>query len=123
MERVFIIRQTRYPSEKDDIAEWLCHALGLTGKRDRNRVAVRLFRHLLMKKKASEEELAKVAGVSRTTVAHHLMKMVMSGLATKKSGVYELSGNSLDEMLDDMKLEIDSAIERIKRVARMMEKM
>ena len=117
MERRFVIRSMRYPERQGDMVKWLCMSLGLSGNRDKNRIGVVLFRHLLENKSMSEEELARIAGVSRTTVAHHLMKMVMSGLATKKSGVYELSGNSLDEMLDDMKIDIISALERIKRIA------
>ncbi len=120
MDRSYTIKNMKYPAGGDidrDI-EWLCVALGLSGKRDKNRVAVSIFKHVIRKGTVSEDELARILKVSRTTIAHHMEKMIMSGLVRKERGIYSLSGNSLEEMLEDMKADIISAIERIKRIAR-----
>lgn len=124
-----MIRTTHPPTECDvekDI-EWFCESLGLLGKRDKHKTGLRIFMILIEssknKKMVSVNEIAKRAGVTRTTVIHHLKTMKGAGLVVRKNGNYELRMRSLQKIVDEIKLDIERTLNTVREIAEDIDRM
>ncbi len=118
MRKKFIIIDEAYPKRPNDDIKWLCRVLGFSTQRDKSGLPVRILETILREERIGEKEMAERLGVSRTTISYHLEKMVLAGMIHKEKGTYFLAGNSLEEIIEDMKSDVLRTLERIKRISR-----
>lgn len=105
--------------------EWICEALGLTNNRDKDKTSVKIMELLLNSSKKNQairsEEISISLNIARSTALHHLEKYESSGIVIKRNG-FALKGNSMEEIIDEIELDIQRALKRIKKVARDIDK-
>ncbi|KYK25525.1 hypothetical protein AYK26_05825 [Euryarchaeota archaeon SM23-78] len=119
----FIVKKLKEPTEKDlnkDI-EWVCNSLGFLTPRDQDKTALRILKALI---KASEEgkgmtseELTQVVEPTIGSVIYHLNKLIKAGLVIKIDSAYELRMNSLLATINEIRRDMNLALEDIKKVA------
>ena len=116
--------EIRYPAKKDreELLEWIVRSLGITTNRDIDNTINKILDFILKKNKEqeviNEEEIAREIGLSRSTIHYHLEKLINSHLLEKSNKGYVLRGNTLEETIDEIKLEFDKVIEKIRRIAK-----
>ena len=121
--RITIIRSTR--PEREDInkeLQWLGGTLGLFNLRDKDKSCFRVFIALVQGlkegKKLTSDELAARTRLSRGTVVHHLNKLMSSGIVVQERNRYSLRMDSLEEMAEHIKMDVDEAWDKLLEVAR-----
>ncbi len=121
--RITIIRSTR--PEREDInkeLQWLGGTLGLFNLRDKDKSCFRVFIALVQAlkegKKLTSDELAARTRLSRGTVVHHLNKLMSSGIVVQERNRYSLRMDSLEEMAEHIKMDVDEAWDKLLEVAR-----
>ncbi len=121
--KITIIR-TSSPG-KDDInkeLQWFGGTLGLFNIRDRDkscfRVFITLLKGLRQEQEYSSDEIAARTGLSRGTVVHHLNKLMTSGIVVNHRNKYMLRMDSLEEVVDYLKQDVDNAWDKLRGVAR-----
>ncbi|MBS3166768.1 helix-turn-helix transcriptional regulator [Candidatus Woesearchaeota archaeon] len=104
------VRKPRELGPNEEIA-WFTQTLGLESKRDKQKIVFKIFSELVKEIKIgnglSSEELAQRLKLSRTTIIHHLNKLIDSGLIIKHSSKYFLRENSLTEVLKEIRKDLD----------------
>ena len=121
--RITIIRSTR--PEREDInkeLQWLGGTLGLFNLRDKDKSCFRVFIALVQAlkegKKLTSDELAARTRLTRGTVVHHLNKLMSSGIVVQERNRYSLRMDSLEEMAEHIKMDVDEAWDKLLEVAR-----
>jgi predicted transcriptional regulator len=121
--RITIIRSTR--PEKADInkeLQWLGGSLGLFNLRDKDKSCFRVFIALIQgmkeSKKFSSDEIAVMTKLSRGTVVHHLNKLMESGIVVSDRNKYLIRMDTLTEMVEHIKLDVDEAWGKLREVAK-----
>lgn len=121
--RITIIRSTR--PERDDVnreLQWFGGSLGLFNLRDKDKSCFRIFIALIQglkdNKKLSSDEIAAMTKLTRGTVVHHLNHLMESGIVVAERNKYVLRMDSLQEMVNHMKRDVDDAWEKLKEVAK-----
>lgn len=123
-EKKILIVKIKKPIEgtiNDDL-KWLGHSLGLFGERDRDKSCFRLFIELLKASKLgvslSSDELAQQSNLSRGTVIHHLNRLMETGIVVPARKKYTLREIYLEQLMEDLKRDMDNAFQEIKKTAR-----
>jgi predicted transcriptional regulator len=105
----------------NDELQWFGNSLGLFGKRDKDKSCFRVFIELLkgsrMKRPFSSDELAFQLSLSRGTVMHHVNKLMESGLVINNNNRYFLRVDSLEEMIAELKRDLDRTCDSLRKVA------
>ena len=121
--KITIIRTSR--PGKDDInkeLQWFGGTLGLFNIRDKDkscfRVFITLLKGLRQDQEYSSDEIAASTGLSRGTVVHHLNKLMNSGIVVNHRNKYMLRMDSLEEVVDYLKQDVDNAWDKLRDVAR-----
>ncbi len=123
-----IILERRLPSSQDkkELLEWLIVSLGISTKRDLDKTALKIMDLLLEKTKHSTplriEDLVDEIHISKSTAHHHLEKMFGAGILEKTKEGYYLKGRNLEQTIEEMELEIHRMLERIKKIAKELDK-
>ena len=123
------LRELKMPNSREgnisEKIEWICEALGLTNNRDKDKTSVKIMELLLNSSKKNQairsEEISISLNIARSTALHHLEKYESSGIVIKRNG-FALKGNSMEEIIDEIELDIQRALKRIKKVARDIDK-
>jgi len=120
----YVLLDVRMPPTEDfdkDI-EWICRCFGFLESRDKEKTAARIFKALLEamkeKKGLTSDELARLLGLTRGTMVHHLNKFIQSGLVIHREGTYELRSMSLRRTVQEIKRDVDSVFENIEYIAK-----
>ena len=97
--RVTIVRVRREsPNNVNQELQWLGNSLGLFNLRDRDSSCFRVFITLVKRAKRNEvlssDEIAHRLNLTRSTVVHHLTKLIDSGIVVREKGGYLLRGLS-----------------------------
>ena len=121
--RITIIRSTR--PEKADInkeLQWLGGSLGLFNLRDKDKSCFRVFIALIQgmkeSRKFSSDEIAVMTKLSRGTVVHHLNKLMESGIVVSDRNKYLIRMDTLTEMVEHIKRDVDEAWGKLREVAK-----
>jgi biotin operon repressor len=121
--RRFVIHEIREPKEKDidDDIEWLCRCLGILSNRDFDKTSTKLFESFLEASKKnralSSDDLADRIGISRATVIHHIKRFESAGVVIRSEEGYELRTHSVQEVLDEIEMDIERTLKRMKKIA------
>ena len=120
----FIVAEIKKPRDKglDTDIEWMCECLGIVTPRDRDRTSTKILRVMLRAAKEDEglssDDIAGKVGVTRGTVVHHIKRYISSGVVVKHHTTYELRTNSLRDTLNEIELDMERTIRRMKQIAR-----
>ncbi|RMD57620.1 ArsR family transcriptional regulator [Candidatus Woesearchaeota archaeon] len=110
----------------NDELQWLANALGLFGERDRNRSRFRIFVELIKtsrtKSGLTSDELAHRLSLTRPTVVHHLNGLLEQGLIIHRSNRYEMRAQRLQELIEDLRKDMERALDEVKQSARELDK-
>ena len=102
--------------------QWLGSTLGLFGERDKDSSCFRIFVSVLNaakeEKTVSSNDIAKNCELARGTVIHHLNKLQDAGLIIHKNTRYALSGNSLEDSMKQIQLDVTKMFNVMEAVAR-----
>ncbi|MBN2454484.1 winged helix-turn-helix transcriptional regulator [Candidatus Woesearchaeota archaeon] len=116
----YTITKVQLPLEKDigSRISWLCSSLGFLEKRDKDRTAMKILEALIKAlpsgKGLTSDELTEVVKPTRGSVIYHLKKLMKAGIIVKIESRYELRQKSMVKTLEDLQVEINSAIEGMK---------
>jgi predicted transcriptional regulator len=121
--RITIIRSSR--PEKTDInkeLQWLGGSLGLFNLRDKDKSCFRVFITLIQAskedKKLSSDEIAARTKLTRGTIVHHLNKLMDSGIVVSDRNKYLLRMDTLEEVVEHLKRDVDEAWDKLMEVAK-----
>lgn len=127
--RITIIR-TRKPESVNvnELLQWFSGTLGLFNPRDKDRSCFRVFVALLndVKKGAdglTSDELAEMTSLTRGTVVYHLNKLMESGLVVSERSKYFLKVNSLEQLVDVVRADVNTAFDSLKEKGKELDKM
>ena len=121
--RRFILAEIKKPREKGlgtDV-DWMCECLGIVTPRDRDRTSTKILMVMLRAAKEDEglssDDIAGKVGITRGTVVHHIKRYIDSGVVVKHRTTYELRTNSLRDTLDEIEMDMERTIRRMKQIA------
>ncbi len=122
MRRITIVQLP--PPKGHDInyeLQWLGNSLGLFGERDRDRSCFRVFITLVKEAKKeplSSDQIAHQLHLSRGTVVHHVNNLMESGIVARERGGYALRMETLQELMNEMKRDMERMFLRLDRVSK-----
>jgi len=122
LQHITIIK-LRKPMKRDinEELQWLGSSLGLFNLRDKDKSCFRIFIELLKrtsKKGLTSDELAYRLNLSRGTIVHHVKKLRGSGLVVFRNKKYFMRVDSLNDLVDEVKKDMDRAYDDLKDVAK-----
>lgn len=104
--------------------EWIFQCLGLGG--DEDKLAKEIFKQIVKATRDSQgissRELKDSEKVTQAAIVYHLNVFMRSGLVIKQGRIYMLRAPTLEETLDELENDLVSRLERIKRIAKKLEK-
>ncbi|MFH1126844.1 MAG: hypothetical protein ABIG84_06730 [archaeon] len=119
----FVLVEVKKPrnSELESDIEWMCECLGIITPRDRERTSTKILTVMLRAAKddvpLSSDDIANRVGITRGTAVHHIKRYMGSGIIVKHRSAYELRTHSLRETLDEIELDMERTIKRMKQIA------
>jgi len=121
--RIMIIKVRKSTSDNvNEELRWLGNSLGLFGLRDKDSSCFRVFITLMKNTKRndaiSSDEIAERLHLSRGTVVHHLNNLMNSGIVIRERNGYLLRENNLSGIIRDMKRDMESVFDELKRTAK-----
>ena len=122
-QRITIVN-IRKPAEHNVNQElqWFGSSLGLFNLRDKDKSTFRLFIELLKSAKAKQtltsDELASKLSLSRSTIIHHINKLMESGIVIHEGNRYTLRVENLKTLIDEVEKDIRRACDDLKEVAK-----
>lgn len=120
----FIVVEIKKPKEHglDTDIEWMCECLGILTPRDRDRTSTKILKVMLDAARDDEslssDDIAGRVGITRGTAVHHIKRYIGSGIVIKHHSTYELRTHSLRDTLDEIELDMERTIRRMKQIAR-----
>ncbi len=106
--------------------QYLCGSLGLFNQRDKDRSKFRIFIELLKCAKRgvglSSDDLAMYLGLTRATVIHHLHNLSRSGLIEHKNNKYFLGVDSLEQLVEKIREDVNNTFDGLTLVAKRCDK-
>lgn len=126
--RVTIVRTESNPDAHNlnDLLLWLGASLGLFNPRDKDKSCYRIFVILLKQLKLGEgitsDDIALKTGLTRGTVVHHLNRLMDAGLVVSHRGKYALSVDNLEEVVENVRIQVNKTFDRISSVAKFIDK-
>ncbi len=124
--RQIAIRELDTPkeTEPEEELDWICECLGLGG--ERSDLAREIFRDILLASKTrsgvSTREIKEKSNVTQAAVVYHLNIFQGRGLIIKEGRRYYLRAATLDETLEEMEKDMLRRMERLRRIARRLER-
>ncbi len=107
----------------NDELQWLGNSLGLFNLRDRDsscfRVFITLVKTARQNKPLSSDEIAERLNLSRSTVIHHLERLLESGIVMKeRRGGYILRERTMESLIKDVHQDMEALFSRVQEVAK-----
>ncbi|MDP3733929.1 MAG: ArsR family transcriptional regulator [Nanoarchaeota archaeon] len=101
--------------------QWLGNSLGLFNLRDRDSSCFRVFITLVKMGKnqdlLSSDEIATKLNLSRSTVVHHLTKLIDSGIVVREKNGYLLRESHLQDLIKDIHRDINAVFVDLQQIA------
>lgn len=121
--KVTIIKETSRPKNNiNDLLLLFGETLGLFSVRDKDKSCYRIFivliKALKQKVELTSDELAIQTELTRGTVVHHLNRLMAAGIITNYKNKYFINYNSLEELVKDMRKNINSMIDSVEETAK-----
>jgi len=125
--RITIIKTTSPNNENvNELLQWFGGTLGLFNIRDKDRSCFRIFIVLLESNKRrislSSDDIADKTSLSRGTVVYHLNKLMEVGLVDEKSNRYYLRFESLEELSEHIRNEVNLAFDSLSIIGKNLDK-
>ena len=122
-----IIREGAQPKNNiNDLLLLFGERLGLFSLRDKDKSCYRIFitlvRALKQGVKLSSDELALQTGLTRGTVVHHLNRLLAAGIIINDSNKYYIPHDSLEDLVDDMRVQVSSMFDNLSLTAKEIDK-
>ena len=119
------IRMINKDASYEDKIRWLVQAIGIKSGRDIEGTTEKIFVKILEINREKEgftlEEIAEALHIPKSTAFYHLERMIEHGIITKDKE-YHLKAPTLKDTIEELKLEFDRMIERIRRIAEEIDK-
>jgi predicted transcriptional regulator len=110
----------------NDLLQWFGGSLGLFNMRDKDRSCFRVFIVLMKAGKTSKglssEAIADSTVLSRGTVVYHLNKLIEAGLVKEQSKKYYLEAESLEKLIDKLRMDTDQAFDTLREIGKEIDK-
>ncbi len=122
------IERKKKPSalEINQELQWFGHSLGLFTERDKDKSCFRIFIELVQATKKeipiSSDELAFRLKLTRGTIVHHLNRLMIAGIVSTERNKYILRSDSLTQIVEDIRKDVQETLNEIKEVAKDIEK-
>lgn len=119
----FVLAEIKKPKEEgvDSDILWMCECLGIITPRDRDRTSTKVLKVMLRAAKEEEhlssDDIAERVGITRGTAVHHIKRYMRSGIIIKQHTTYELRTHCLRDTLDEIELDMERTIKRMKQLA------
>ena len=125
--RITIIKTTEPTNDNtNELLQWFGGTLGLFNIRDKDRSCFRIFITLInslkQKKGISSDEIANKTGLTRGTVVYHLNKLMEVGLVGETNNRYYLKHETLEEISESIREEINEAFDSLSYIGRNLDK-
>jgi predicted transcriptional regulator len=120
--KITIVKEKETPKKNiNDLLLVFGQALGLFSSRDKDKSCYRIFIVLVKALKAnielSSDDLAMQTGLTRGTIIHHLNRLMEAGIVTSHRSKYYINYDSLSDLVEDMRKNINSMIDDLKKTA------
>lgn len=126
--RITIIKSTvePRPGSINELLQWLGGSLGLFNPRDKDKSCYRVFLALIKDVKRggqgrTSDELALETRLTRGTVVHHLNRLMEAGIVSYGRGRYALAVDSLEELVENIRSQVNKTFEAVREVARYLD--
>ena len=121
------IIKSKKPTDRDinEQLQWLGLSLGLFNLRDKDRSCFRIFIQLLKNSSndgLTSDEIAEKLSLSRGTVIHHIHKLIDSGMVINERNKYTLRVDSLENLIDELKKDMERTYSDIEEIAKEIDK-
>ena len=121
--KVTIVREApRRSANLNELLLLFGQSLGLFSLRDKDKSCYRIFivlvKALKIKFEMTSDELAVQTGLSRGTVIHHLNRLMDAGIVINYKNKYYINYNSLEDLVNDMKKNVNSLFDDLSTVAK-----
>lgn len=120
--KVTIVRVRKSnPDNINQELQWLGNSLGLFNLRDRDSSCFRVFITLVRRAKRDEvlssDDIAERLSLSRSTVVHHLTKLMDSGIVIRERNGYLLRESNLQDLIKDIHRDVNAVFTDLQQVA------
>ncbi|MFP4568009.1 MAG: helix-turn-helix domain-containing protein [Candidatus Woesearchaeota archaeon] len=125
--RITIIKTTEPANNNvNELLQWFGGTLGLFNIRDKDRSCFRIFITLLdaikQQRGLSSDEIAQKTTLTRGTVVYHLNKLMEVGLVNEVNNRYYLKYESLEDISENLRNEINDAFDSLSHIGRNLDK-
>ena len=122
IKRFTIVRIRKIPSQDvNQELQWLGNAMGLFNLRDKESSCFRVFITLVKRAKnnqpISSDGIAEKLDLSRSTVLHHLNRLVDAGIVSREKGGYALRETNLSQVIKDIRQDLESTFSELQKIA------
>ncbi len=105
--------------------QWFACSLGLFGIRDRDKSCFRVFVELIKAANQDEmrtsDQLSEELVLSRSTVIHHLNKLMDLGLVKNRRSKYGINANSLQGLVERIRGDSKAILDKLEKVAKKLD--
>jgi len=122
IKRFTIVRIRKIPTQDvNQELQWLGNAMGLFNLRDKESSCFRVFITLVKRAKnnqpISSDGIAEKLDLSRSTVLHHLNRLVDAGIVSREKGGYALRETNLSQVIKDIRQDLESTFSELQKIA------
>src|SRR3989344_824377 len=122
IKRFTIVRIRKIPSQDvNQELQWLGNAMGLFNLRDKESSCFRVFITLVKRAKNSQpissEGIAEKLDLSRSTVLHHLNRLVDAGIVSREKGGYALREANLSQVVKNIHQDVETTFSELQKIA------
>ena len=122
IKRFTIVRIRKIPTQDvNQELQWLGNAMGLFNLRDKESSCFRVFITLVKRAKnnqpISSDGIAEKLDLSRSTVIHHLNRLVDAGIVSREKGGYALRETNLSQVIKDIRQDLESTFSELQKIA------
>ena len=122
IKRFTIIRIRKIPSQDvNQELQWLGNALGLFNLRDKESSCFRVFITLVKRAKNNEpissDGIAEKLDLSRSTVLHHLNRLVDAGIVVREKGGFALREANLSQVVKNIHQDVETTFSELQKIA------
>ena len=117
-------RQITAQEEVEEELARLFRTMHLMSERDIDATMTRVFRAMMRmgREPVGSTELSRQAGLNRITVIHHLKRLENAGVVEKRETKYVMRVQSIEEMMDEMRSDMEKQFEEMERMARELDR-
>jgi len=115
-----MLMQRREAASEDELVS-LCRMMRLMSERDTDATLPQVLKIMLVhsrKEPVGGSELARLSGINRLTILHHLKRLECAGFVSRKESGYVMRVQSAEEMLLEFRKEMEETFLQMDELAR-----